>query len=428
MTQVQSIITRERADAARRTTRALQDAIDRTADLGGGRVTIPPGVHESGALRLRSHVELHLEQGAVLRFVPDPSLYPPVGARWEGATTAIHSPCVYARSATDVSITGAGEIDGGGEWWWQAFREGTLAYPRPTLLAFHECTRVEVTGVTLLNSPAWTVHPLMCDDVRIVGVRIVNPADSPNTDGIDPESCRDVLIEDCHIDVGDDCIAIKSGSERAAERIPSERITITGCRMLHGHGGVVIGSEMSGGVRGVVISDCVFEGTDRGIRIKTRRGRGGVIEDVRVSDITMDSVMCPIVVNPFYFCGPEGKLPLVSDRRPRPVDDGTPHIRDVRLARIRATNVQACAAFISGLPEAPLVGLTLEQIDISYAADPEPAVPAMAEGVPAMAAAGIHLSFAADVEARGVRLTGVRGPAVTTDGTTGVPIDVRTSA
>ncbi|MBD7956493.1 glycoside hydrolase family 28 protein [Microbacterium sp. Sa4CUA7] len=428
MTQVQSIITSERADAVRQTTRALQDAIDRTADSGGGRVTITPGVHESGALRLRSHVELHLEQGAVLRFVPDPALYPLVGARWEGATAAIHSPCVYARNATDVSITGAGEIDGGGQWWWDAFREGTLAHPRPTLLAFHGCTRVEVSGVTLIDSPSWTVHPLLCDDVRIVGVRIINPADSPNTDGIDPESCRDVLIDGCHIDVGDDCIAIKSGSEGAAERVACERITITGCRMLHGHGGVVIGSEMSGDVRGVTISDCVFEGTDRGIRIKTRRGRGGVVEDVQVSDITMDAVMCPIVVNPFYFCGPDGRLPQVSDRRPRPVDEGTPHIRDIRLARISATNVQACAAFISGLPEAPIAGLILEQIDISFAADPEPAVPAMAEGVPAMAAAGILLAFASDVHARGVRLTGVRGVAVATEDVTGTPAEAWASA
>jgi len=402
-------------DAVRRTTRALQDAIDRAADSGGGRVAVAPGIHETGALRLRSHVELHLEEGAVLRFVADPALYPLVGARWEGATTTIHSPCLYARGERDVSVTGPGEIDGGGAWWWHAFREQSLTFPRPTLLGFHECAGVTVTDVTLRNSPSWTVHPLLCTDVRITGIRIINPADSPNTDGIDPESCRRVHIEDCLIDVGDDCIAIKAGSEHAGDRVPCEDVVITGCRMRHGHGGVVIGSEMSGGVRGVVISDCVFEGTDRGVRIKSRRGRGGVVEDVRVTDITMDAVMCPIVINPFYFCGPDGKLPRVSDRSPRPVDAGTPRLRDIHLARITATNVQACAAFISGLPEAPLENLTLDGISVSYTADPEPAVPAMAEGVPVMAAAGIHISFASGVRATDVHLTDVRGPALVTD-------------
>ncbi|WP_251452152.1 glycoside hydrolase family 28 protein [Microbacterium sp. Marseille-Q6648] len=424
--QVQSTMTEVETDAVRRTTRRLQDAIDQAADSGGGRVTVTAGVHETGALRLRSRVELHIEAGAVLRFVADPSLYPPVAARWEGASTTIHSPCVYARGETDVSITGSGEIDGAGAWWWEAFRERTLAYPRPTLLGFHDCTRVEVSDVTLRNSPAWTVHPLLCDDVRIRGISILNPVDSPNTDGIDPESCRDVRIEDCVIDVGDDCIAIKAGSEHSADRVPCERITVRGCRMLHGHGGVVIGSEMSGGVRDVLIEDCVFQGTDRGIRIKTRRGRGGTVERVHVSGIAMDGVMCPIVVNPFYFCGPEGDLPTVSDRRPRPIDAGTPHLRDIRLTDITATDVRACAAFISGLPESPLRGLTLERIAVSFAADPEPAVPAMADGVPSMAAEGVHLAFADDIEVSTLRFHGLRGPEFVTDGTPA--IDTREGA
>lgn len=409
-TQVQSI-----ESTVERTTRALQDAIDRAADAGGGRVSVTPGVHETGALRLRSRVELHLEAGAVLRFVADPALYPPVAARWEGAATTIHSPCIYATDAVDIAITGRGEIDGGGAWWWAAFRAGTLEHPRPTLIGLHRCSRVEIAGVTLRDSPAWTVHPLLSDDVRITGIRIINPPDSPNTDGIDPESCRNVRISDCHIDVGDDCIAIKAGSEGSPDRVPCENIAITNCTMIHGHGGVVIGSEMSGGVRGVVISNCVFQGTDRGIRIKSRRGRGGTVADIRVSNIVMDRVMCPLVINPFYFCGPDGKLPIVSDRTPQPVDGGTPRFRGIHLSHITATNVQSCAAFISGLPEAPLDDVSLDHVSISFAPDAEPAVPAMADGVPAMAAAGIQAQFTTGLRISALRLDGVIGPDLVAD-------------
>ena len=416
-TQVQGTPTRSGAEAVARTTRALQNAIDRAADSNGGRVTITAGVHEVGALRLRSHVELHLEAGAVLQFVSDPALYPPVDARWEGAATTIHSPCIYARNAKDIAITGRGVIDGAGEGWWDAFRAGTTAFPRPTLLGLHECEGVEISGVTLRNSPSWTVHPLLCDDVRIAGIRIVNPSDSPNTDGINPESSRNVRISDCHIDVGDDCIAIKAGSEHSANRVACENITITNCTMIHGHGGVVIGSEMSGGVRGVVISNCVFQGTDRGIRIKTRRGRGGTVADVRVSNIVMDHVMCPLVINPFYFCGPDGKRPIVSDRTPQPVDASTPRIGGIHLSHITATNVQSCAAWVSGLPEAPLEHLTLDDVTISFAPDPVPAVPAMAEGVRELSAAGIHGHFITGLRISGLRIVGATGPTLLIDGT-----------
>ncbi|WP_203582008.1 glycoside hydrolase family 28 protein [Microbacterium hibisci] len=419
-TQVQSISTLNGARRVQHTTGALQAAIDDAADAGGGRVTIAPGVHETGALRLRSRVELHLEAGAVLRFIPDPALYPPIGARWEGAATTIHSPCIYARGETDVAITGRGRIEGSGAWWWDAMRRDVLAFPRPTLIGLHECRGVEISGVTLRDSPAWTVHPLLCEDVRITGIRILNPPDSPNTDGINPESCRNVRISDCHIDVGDDCIAIKAGSELSLDRVPCENITITNCTMVHGHGGVVIGSEMSGGVRGVVISNCVFQGTDRGIRIKSRRGRGGTVADVRVSNIVMDAVMCPLVVNPFYFCGPEGKLPIVSDRDPQPVGAGTPQFRGIHLAHITATNVQSCAAWVAGLPEAPLEDLTLDDFVVSFAPGATPVVPAMADGVPAMAAEGVHAQFVSRMRVSGLRVVGSTGPALVADGTADV--------
>jgi len=395
-------------------TASIQAAIDEAAAVGGGIVRIAPGVHRTGSLRLRSFVELHLESGARLEFVPDPSLYPVIDASWEGAPAKIHQPCIFADGEEGVAVTGLGTIDGGGEFWWNTVRAGEeLGGARPTLISFRHSTRVTIRDVVLENSPAWTVHPYRCDDVRISGVRIKNPADSPNTDGIDPESCRNVRIIDCHIDVGDDCIAIKAGTEASsADPAPCENVVIAGCTMLAGHGGVVIGSEMSGGVRGVVISDCVFDGTDRGVRLKTRRGRGGIVEDLRISNIVMRNVAVPFVFNPFYFCGPEGKLPRVSDRNPLPVDAGTPRIRRVFISNVSATDVTSCAGFISGLPEMPFEDITITDVSIGFAADPTPSVPAMAFGIEDMAAAGFYIDFVKNSRIEGVSLSGLVGDAI----------------
>lgn len=390
----------------------LQTRIDAAAARGGGRVVVPAGTYRTGSLRLRSHVELHLEAGAVLEFVPDPELYPVVVARWEGVEREVHAPCLYAVGEEGVAITGLGTIDGSGAAWWQRFRQGDLDYPRPTLIGLHECRRVSIRDVTLRSSPAWTVHPCRCEDVTVSGVRIHNPADSPNTDGIDPESCRDVRISDCHIDVGDDCIAIKAGTEHATSPAVTENVTINGCTMVHGHGGVVLGSEMSGGIRNVVITGCIFQGTDRGIRVKTRRGRGGFVEDVRVSNLVMDDVMCPFVVNPFYFCGPEGDEPQVSDRDARPVDAGTPVLRRIHIAHVTARRVHAAAGWLFGLPEQPLSEITLDDVAVSFADDARPGVPAMAEGVEPVVRGGFQLGNIEASRFSRVTVIGADGPAV----------------
>src|SRR5699024_2559474 len=187
--------------------------------------------------------------------------------------------------------------------------------------------------------------------------------------------CRDVHISGCHIDVGDDCIAIKAGTEATAARVPCENITVTGCTMVHGHGGVVIGSEMAGGVRNVVISACVFQGTDRGIRVRSRAGRGGLIANLRVTGIVMDDVISPITVNSFYHCGPEGKTELVGDRSARPVGPDTPVIRGLHLAHLTATRVHASAGHLFGLPELPLEDLSIEDLSVSFAEAPRPVGP-----------------------------------------------------
>jgi polygalacturonase len=187
---------------------------------------------------------------------------------------------------------------------------------------------------------------------------------------------------------------------------------IANCTKLAGHGGVVIGSEMSGGVRGVVISDCVFDGTDRGVRLKTRRGRGGIVEDLRISNIVMRNVAVPFVFNPFYFCGPEGKHPRVSDRSPLPVDEGTPGIRRVFISNVSATSVTSCAGFISGLPEMPFEDITITDVSIGFAEDPTPSVPAMAFGIDEMAAAGFYIDFVRNSRIEGVSLSGLVGDAI----------------
>ena len=416
MTSTQTLDGRQAAPE----TDQFQAAIDAAARAGGGRVVVPAGVHPTGSLRLRSNVELHLEAGAVLQFIADPALYPPVEARWEGAPRVIHRPCLYAAGEHNIAITGFGLIDGQGGPWWDAHHAETLTHPRPTLIGLHDCERITIRDVTLHNSPAWTVHPLLCRNVTIDNIVIVNPADSPNTDGIDPESCRDVHISNCHIDVGDDCIAIKAGTEASPQRVPCENITITNCTMVRGHGGVVIGSEMSGGVRDVVISNCVFDGTDRGIRIKSRRGRGGVVEDIRVTNIVMRGVMCPIVVNPFYFCGPDGKHPRVADRAALPVDAGTPVFRRIHIAHVTARDVHAAAGFLYGLPEAPLDELTVHDVMVSFATDPTPFVPAMAAGVPRMTRTGLLVGFLTDATLAGMRIVGAEGDAVRAESSPGL--------
>lgn len=389
----------------------LQAKIDIAADAGGGRVTVPAGEHHTGSLRLRSHVEFHLETGARLMFVPDRELYPLVSARWEGVRRQVHRPCLWAHQETNVSITGHGMIDGGGQPWWQAHHErGSDLEPRPTLIGLHECASVTIKDIRVRNSPSWTIHPLLCENVTVTNVGISNPADSPNTDGINPESSRNVRISDCHIDVGDDCIAIKAGTEGTHDPGPCENVTISNCTMVHGHGAVVIGSEMSGDVRNVVISTCIFQGTDRGLRIKTRRGRGGTVEDIRMANVVMDNVACPVEINPFYYCGPAGKTELVSDRGARPIDAGTPSIRRVTITGVSARNVHAAAGFVYGLPESPFTEFNLRDVSVSYAAQAVASKAAMAAGVQETARAGLSVGNLADSEFSGVRITEPGGP------------------
>lgn len=395
-------------------TQAIQKAIEVCRAAGGGTVHVPAGAYVTGPISFRSGVTLHLDAGAALLGSESLADYPVVQGRWEGVDRKTYAPLIAGSDLCNIAIVGRGTINGRGAWWWKMHREKALAHPRPRLISFTHCTNVLIEGVTLTDSPSWTLNPVRCENVNVDKVTILNPADSSNTDGINPDSCRNVHISNCYMSVGDDCIAVKSGAEDDGRDhlSPCENITITNCTMANGHGGVVIGSEMSGGVRRVVISNCVFTGTDRGIRLKSRRGRGGVVQDIRVSNVVMQDVLCPLTMNLYYACGAWGDR-TVSDRQPHPVTDGTPCFRDIHLSNITAREVKYAAGFLLGLAEMPLQDICLSDISISMSPDAQAGLPEMADDLELMQRAGLFARNVRGLRLCNVEITGQVGPALT---------------
>lgn len=394
-------------------TESIKKAVEAAKNDGGGTVYVPSGTFFTGAIRLYSNITLHLSPGAILKFSTNQDDYEVVDSRWEGVSRNVYMSCIYAENSENITICGSGTIDGNGHDWWDVFRNSRddLKYPRPKLISFEKSSRLTIKDVQLINSPSWTINPIRSFNITVDNVSILNPADSPNTDGIDPESCSNVRISNCHIDVGDDCIAIKSGTEDAKEKIACENITVTNCTMVHGHGGVVLGSEMSGNIKNVVISNCVFKGTDRGIRLKSRRGRGGMIEDIRVSNIVMEKVFSPFILNLYYFCGPRGKEKYVWDKNPYPVTEETPTFRRIHFANITAREVLASAGFLYGLAENYLSEITFENIGISMSDEAKPQVPAMMTGIKPTTHQGFYLGNVKDSSFRNVTIENHIGPA-----------------
>jgi polygalacturonase len=392
-------------------TAALQRALDEANEAGGGTVQLTAGRYLTGPVKMHSHTTLQLDAGAILLASRRARDYPLISARWEGRSQVIPQPLIYAVGEEDVAVVGAGTVEGRGVTWWAAHRAGKLKNGRPRLLAFEGCVDVRVEGIRLQNSPSWTIHPYGCKNVKISDVTIENPANSPNTDGVDPESCTGVTIVGCRISSGDDCIAIKSGVEEDTRLGPCEGIVVSRCTLDRGHGAVVVGSEMSGGVRNVTVADCVFRGTDRGFRFKTRRGRGGVIEGFRATNVTMDGVGTPLAINMYYIhTGPGGRDASVQDRGPQPVTRATPVVRDIRLSHVTAERASCAAAFILGLPESPVADLSLEDVTLGVAPGARPTEPEMAMDVPPMAGAGFHCTNATGVRMERVSVTGQSGP------------------
>lgn len=354
-------------------TKIINDAINELSSRGGGTIFFPAGTFLTGPIILKSNITLWLDAGAVVKFSDDFDDYlPMVQSRWEGIRVKNFASQVYAYKCENISIRGRGHFEGQGKKWWDFMRTaGNSQQPqskwqqifakenaellakisylkprnnflRPPMITTYECKNVLIEGVSFSNPPFWTIMPAFTDNLTITGITIENPSNSPNTDGIDPSSCRNVHISNCHITVGDDCIVIKSGRDEDGREAasPTENITITNCTMLRGHGGVVIGSEMSGNVKRIAITNCVFEGTDRGIRIKTMRGRGGVIEDVLVSNIVMNNMINEGVLITLRY----------QNTRPEPLSDRTPACNNVRIANIIQRGGQRPVA-IYGLEE-----------------------------------------------------------------------------
>lgn len=381
-------------------TDAFSAAVTRMESEGGGTLVVPAGRYETFPIELKSNMTLYLESGAELVFIQRSEGFPVIRSEFEGRDSFVYMSCIYAKNAENLTLCGHGMVNGQGEYWWKHMRE--LPYGRPYLICFEHCKHVKILDVKLTMSPAWTVHPLYCEDLEVRGISIRNPWNSPNTDGINPDGCQNVRIADCLVDVGDDCITLKSGTEETPEKQPCENITITNCNLVHGHGGVVIGSEMSGGVRNVTITNCVFQDTDRGIRVKTRRGRGGVMESVLVSNVMMERVLCPFVFNMYYQCGAQGTS--YKEKTPHEADETTPVIRNIFIQNCLVNDARAAAGFFYGLPEMPVENVSISDCRIRMMENSEGGQPAMMEDIPDMAGEGIFIRFAKNVSFRNVQV------------------------
>jgi polygalacturonase len=330
-------------------TTALQKTIDAASAAGGGTVLVPEGKFLTGPLRLASRIKLHLGAGAILLISDDLKTYPSSKTRYQDSITA--------NDAQDLEISGPGTIDGQGKAWWEAFEANKAMTHRPYLITLSRCTRVLVQGVTLKHSPMFHLVPQDCTDVTIRGITITSPASAHNTDGIDPSGWN-FLIADCLIDAGDDNIAVKP----AGSRTPGNRnFLIRNCRFLHGHG-MSIGSGTAGGIENLVVRDCVFDQTDSGIRIKTVRGRGGLLQNLTYENLTMNAVKNPIYIIDWY---PERDAPKdPSTEKPEPVTGTTPINKNITIRNVTAANCPT-AGTIRGLPEAPITDVILSNVVLS---------------------------------------------------------------
>lgn len=407
-------------------TLAIQTAIN--ACPPDGRVLVPKGVYMFTCLFLKSGLRLELMKDAVLKndgrtdrlpLLPgviqsydEKSEY--ILGSWEGNPLDQHVSLITGIGVHDVVLYGEGTVDGNAsvDGWWHKSRIKASPF-RPKMLFLNHCENVRLQGLLFANSPCWTLHPYFSKDLAIYGTEVHNPADSPNTDGIDPESVDGLLIYGAKLYTGDDCVAIKSGKIYMGRtyKTPSRNITIRHSLLRRGHGSITVGSEIAGGAKNVLIESCVFDGTDRGLRIKTRRGRGkdSVIDDITFRDIEMDDVLTPIVVNSFYYCDPDGHSSYVQNRELMPVDARTPEIGRLTFENIDCRGCHAAAAWIDGLPEKKIGEIVLRDVRVAFADDAKPSVPAMAEGIDACCRAGLHITNAKSVVLDNVRIFGYEG-------------------
>lgn len=403
-------------------TKSINDAIAVCHKRGGGVVLIPKGLWITGPVELKSNVNLHLQKNAVLQFTKDFDQYPLVRSNWEGLPQMRNQSPLWAVGQQNIAITGQGIIDGGGDAWRMVKKEkltesqwkkrtasggvvsddkktwypsqGSLAasklknpgeitadktpefyqqvkdFLRPNLMVLTSCKRILLEGVTFQNSAAWNLHPLMCEDLTVRNITVKNPWYAQNGDGIDLESCKNVLIEGSTFDVGDDGICIKSGRDAAGRKraMPTENVIIRNSTVYHAHGGFVIGSEMSGGARNIFVYDCTFIGTDIGLRFKTTRGRGGVVENIHIKNINMMDIPGEAILFDMYYAAVD-PIALAGDKREAPkvellpVTEETPVFRNFFIDNVACDGAEK-AIFIRGLPEMSITNINLSNINI----------------------------------------------------------------
>lgn len=394
-------------------TDSIQDAINQCAAAGGGIVKFPAGTYISKPISLRSKITLHLDEGAKLKATDDPQDFLKPGKTFEtAAANSDYAPFIGGKKLTDIAITGKGIIDGSGVRWWIPAEEARAkksgyTMPRPRLILLENCTNIKILGVTLVNSPSFHLVPKRCQNVLIDGVTIRAPSVTPNTDAIDPSESKFVRISNCVIDVGDDNVAIKSGSpDPANPNGASEYITVTNCTFLHGHG-MSIGSEVAGGVRNVAVRNCTFKNMSSGIRIKSTRGKGGLVENISYSDITMQNVKIPINITSYY-------QNSAKQDSPQPITPTTPIYRNIRIQNITAISPSDDsvdriidfvhyyyihhaylesqeAGLIVGLPECFISDVSLENVNIK-------------------ATVGMTIQNAKDIKLNNVKIETEKGP------------------
>lgn len=409
-------------DAITLNTKSINDAITACSKKGGGVVVIPAGAWLTGPVELKNNVNLHLKRNALLQFTTDFNEYPLVKSNWEGLPQWRNQSPLFSNNQQNIAITGYGIIDGGGDAWRMVKKDkltesqwkqkvasgGVLSddkktwYPnnrslkgsqlknpgvitpgksmanlleikeflRPNLLVFNQCKKVMLEGVTFQNSPAWCLHPLMCEDLTVRNVQVKNPWYAQNGDGIDVESCKNVLIENSVFDVGDDGICIKSGRDAEGRKrgMPTENVIIRNCTVYHAHGGFVVGSEMSGGARNIYVDDCSFIGTDIGLRFKTTRGRGGIVENIFMNNINMKDIVAEAILFDMYYAA-QDPVALAGEKRepPRvetlPVTEETPQFRNIYASNITCNNA-AKGVFVRGLPEMNVKNIVLKDMTL----------------------------------------------------------------
>ena len=419
-------------------TDAMNSAIRKCSESGGGVVLIPAGLWTTGPIYMQSNVNLHAANGAFVQFTEDPLQYKLIHSFYEGVPDIRCESPIMGRDLENIAITGQGIFDGNGGYWrqvkkdkltdgqWKKFvasgglvvdgrkwypSEGSMIgnehhgqlpkertienmepfkqYLRPVMVSLIGCKKVLLEGVTFQNSPAWNVNPLMCEHVTLKDLNIRNPWFSQNGDGLDLESCRIGTIENCRFDVGDDAICIKSGKDKPGREraMPTELFVIKDCVVYHGHGGFVIGSEMSGGVRKLLVSNCTFIGTDCGLRFKSNRGRGGVVEDIYMENIRMSDISTEAIrFNLFYAGKSASEDPLTGDLLidKAPVSEETPVFRNMSFKHIYCDGA-ATALMIQGIPEMPVENLRFEEMWIK-------------------ASQGINMNYASNIDFKNVEL------------------------